>query len=129
MTLPAVFPKMFWTSVWWKTRVGYFWHYVFKTIYWCSRKAALTVYTAMCSASFFMEIKNIVKKEIYSQRDSVGTDRENIVPANLCITWRLKWFHHFLMTLEDFSTEKGLHDFLTTLKGTLMQIWKSPYLF
>ena len=34
-----------------------------KTIYLCSRKVALTVFTEMCSPSFFMEIK------MYSQRN------------------------------------------------------------
>ena len=47
--------------------------------YLCSRNVALTVFNEMCSASFFMEIK------MYSQRNSLGTDKENIVPGNLSI--------------------------------------------
>ena len=46
----------------------------------------------MCSASFFIEIKCVVK-EMFSQRkrskNSVETDRENIVPGVLCIMWKL----------------------------------------
>ena len=59
-TLPPVFPKMFWTAAWWKTRNRCFWQYVCKTIYLCSGKVALTVFTEMCSASFFMEIKMLL---------------------------------------------------------------------
>ena len=50
-----------------------------KPFYLCSRNVALTVFNEMCSASFFMEIK------MYSQRNSLGTDKENIGPGNLCI--------------------------------------------
>ena len=123
---------MFWTAVWWKTWDGCFWRYVCKTIYWCSRKVTLTVFTQMCSASFVMEIK------MYSQRDSVGTGRENIVPGNMRIIWKLKeaWslkkgLSHFLTLkllklknnsitalrlLKFLILKKGLHHFLTTFK-------------
>ena len=38
----------------------------------------------MCSKIFFMEIKILL-----IQRNSVGTDKENVVPGNLCIIWKL----------------------------------------
>ena len=66
-----IISEMFWTAVWRKTWVGCFWQYVCKTIYLCSRKVALPVFTEMPSASFFVKIKN------YSQRNSVGIDKEN----------------------------------------------------
>ena len=58
--LPPVSAKMFWTAAWGKTLDGCFWHYVCKTIYLCSRKVALTVFTEMCSTPFFMEIKMLL---------------------------------------------------------------------
>ena len=39
----------------------------------CSRKVAVTVFTEMCSASFFMEIKMLLLSKKFS-----GTDRENM---------------------------------------------------
>ena len=78
-TLPLVFRKIFRTAIWRKTRDSCFWHYVWKTIDLCSGKVVLTVFTEMCSVSFFLEIK------IYcSQKNSMGTDRENVVLGNLC---------------------------------------------
>ena len=69
----------------------------------------------------------------------MGTDRENIVPRDLCIIWKLnetwplkkglghilttlkafktqKELHYCLMTLQVFNTEKGLRHFLTAFK-------------
>ena len=71
---------MFRTAVWRKTRDSCLWHYVWKTVNLCSEKVVLTVFTEMFSASFFLEIKYYC-----SQRNSVGTDRENIFPGNLWI--------------------------------------------
>ena len=65
-TLPPVFPKMLWTAIWWKTRDGCFWHYKCKTIYLCSRKIALTVFAAMGSISFFVEIKMLLQSKKFS---------------------------------------------------------------
>ena len=59
-TLPPVFPKMFWTAVWRKTWDGCFWHYLCKTIYSCSGKVALAVFTEMCSTTVYMEIKMLI---------------------------------------------------------------------
>ena len=59
-TLPPVFPKMFWTVALRKTRDGCFWHYVCKTIYLCSRKVTLIIFTKKLSTSFFMEIKMLL---------------------------------------------------------------------
>ena len=74
-TLSLVFLKMFWTAVWRKTQDSCSWHYVCKTIYMCSRKVAVTAFTEMCSASFFMEIKcrqiNIVKKKYIQRRKCI----------------------------------------------------------
>ena len=78
--LPPVIPKMFRTAVWWKTRDGCFWHYVCKTINLCSRKVALQ-YLLKCA----LHLSSWRLKCYYSQRNSMGTDRENIVPGNLCI--------------------------------------------
>ena len=44
---------------------------------------------------------------MYSQRDSVETDRENIVPGNLCIIWKLN---------EAWSLKKDSVTFLRLLK-------------
>ena len=60
-TLPLVFPKIFWTAARRKTPDGCFWNYLCKTIYFRSRKVALTVFTEMCSATFFVEIKMLEK--------------------------------------------------------------------
>ena len=79
-TLPSVFRKMFRAVAWPKTLDSCSWHYVWKTINLCSGKVALTVFTEICSVSFFLEIK------IYcSQKNSMGTDRENVVLGNLCV--------------------------------------------
>ena len=46
----------------------------------------------MCSKSFFIEMKCIVKECLVkekNQRNSGETDRENIVPGILCIIWKL----------------------------------------
>ena len=43
----------------------------------------------------------------YSQRNSVGTDRENIIPGNLCIRWKLN---------EAWPMKKELVTFLRLLK-------------
>ena len=122
---------MFWTAVWWKTRDGCFWDYVYKTNYLCRRKAALTVFTEMCSTSFFMEIICY-----YNQGNSAGADRENVLPGYLCVIWKLNeaWpvkkdlvtflqLLKFLILkkglrhcLKVFNTEKWLHHFLRTLK-------------
>ena len=118
-TLPPVFPKMFWTTAWWKIPDGCFWHYLCKTIYSCSKKVALSVFTEMCSTTFFMEIKRS-----YNQRNSVGTDRENVIPGNLIVIWKLNetWplkknsYAHFLTALKVFKTQRELHHFLTALK-------------
>ena len=78
-TLSPVYPKMFRRTEWHKTGDRCFWH-VCKTIHLCSGKVALTVFTGMCSESFFLRLKYYC-----SQRNSVGTDRENIVQWNFCI--------------------------------------------
>ena len=64
------------------------------------------------------------KKKMYSQKNSVGTDRENIAPGNLCIIWKLdealtteKRLGHFLKTLKASKTHKKLHHCLTTLRA------------
>ena len=60
---------------------------------------------------------------MYSQRDSVGTGRENIVPGNMRIIWKLKeaWslkkgLCHFLTALKASKTQKQFHHCLATLK-------------
>ena len=79
-TLPSVFPKMFWTAAWRKTPDGCFWHYLCKTIYLRSRKVTLK-----CA----LQLSSWRLKCYYNQRNSVGTDRENVVPGNLIIIWKL----------------------------------------
>ena len=74
---------MFWTAAWRKTRDSCFRHYVSKTIYLCSRKL-LQYLTEIWSDLFSWRLKCY-----YSQINLVGTDRENIVPGNLCITWKV----------------------------------------
>ena len=97
-------------------------------------KIALTVFTEMCSVSFFMEIKCY-----YSQRNSVGTDRKKIVQWNLCIIWKLNvasplkkdtvtflWLLKLLklkknsinalLLLKLLTLKKGIRHFLTTFK-------------
>ena len=63
-TLPRVFPKMFRTAAWRKTRGGYFWHYVCKTINLCSRKVVFAVFTEISSSSFF---KMLLKSKKFSR--------------------------------------------------------------
>ena len=75
-TLPLVFRKSFRTTVWRKTRDSCFWHYVWKTINLCGGKVALC---ALHHSSWRI-------KCYCSQRNSMGTDRENIVPGNL--SWK-----------------------------------------
>ena len=65
-TLPPVFSKTFWTAAWRKTPDGCFWHYVCKSIYSCSRKVALTVFTEMCFTTFFKEIKMLLYSKKFS---------------------------------------------------------------
>ena len=114
---------MFQTAVWQKAWDDCFWHYVCKTIYLWSRKVlAPTVFTEICSLSFFMEIKCY-----YNQRSSVETDRENTIPQNLCIilklneAWPLKGLNHCLTTLRVFNNEKGPHYFLRLLKFLILK--------
>ena len=83
-TLPPVFRKMFWTAAWWKTRDGYFWYYVCKTIYlWVAKM--LLQHLLKCA----LHLSSWRLKCYYSQRNSVRTERENIVPGNLCMIWKL----------------------------------------
>ena len=124
---------MFWTAVWWKTWDGCFWRYVCKTIYWCSRKVTLTVFTQMCSASFVMEIK------MYSQEIQWEL-AEKILFQEICASYEsLKKRDHWkkdpvtflpllkllklknnsitaLRLLKFLILKKGLHHFLTTFK-------------
>ena len=63
-------------------------------------------------------------KNYYNQRNSARTDRENVVPRNLIIIWKLNeaWrlkknsYGHFLTTLKIFKTQRELHYCLTALK-------------
>ena len=118
-TLKPVFPKMFRTVAWRKTPDGCFWHYVCKAIYSCSSKVALTVFTEMFCTPFSWRLKCY-----YNQRNSVGTDRENVVPENLIIIWQLNeaWplkknsYGHFLTALKAFKTQRELYHCLTALK-------------
>ena len=103
-------------------------------IYWCSRKVALTVFTEMCSASFFIAIKKYSqrnvqsKKEMCSQRNSVGTDRKNFVPGIYCASYQSSSYHitekglgHFLTALKASKTHKELHHCLMTLKVLMLK--------
>ena len=106
---------MFWTAVWRKIPDGCFWH-VCKTIYSCGGKVTLTV-CALYLSSWRL-------KCYYNQRNSVGTDRENIVPGNLIIilklneAWPLKKnsYSDFRTALKAFKTQRKLHHCLTALK-------------
>ena len=80
-TLPPVFPKSFRTALWLKTGDGCFWHDECKTINLRNRKIALTVFTEMHT----LHLSSWILKCYYSQRNLMGTNRENIVPGNLCI--------------------------------------------
>ena len=112
---------MFRTAVWRKTQNSWFWHYVSKTIYLCSRKVALTVFTEISSTSFFMEIKCS-----YNQRNLVGT--EKMLFCEICASseslmkpdhW--KRLGYFLTALKSFKTPKELHHCLTTLKSLILK--------
>ena len=54
----------------------------------------------------------------------MGNDRENVVPGNLIIIWKLNeaWplkrnsYRHFLTALKAFKTQRDLHHCLTALK-------------
>ena len=73
----------------------------------CTRKAALTVFTEMCSTSFFMEIICY-----YNQGNSAGADRENVLPGYLCVIWKLK---------EAWPLKKDLVTFLQLLKFLILK--------
>ena len=111
---------MFWTATWRKTPGGCFWHYLCKTIYLRSRKVALLQYLLKCA----LHLSSWRLKCYYNQRNSVGTDRENVVPGNLIIIWKLNeawplkknYYGHFLTALKAFKTKRELHHCLTTLK-------------
>ena len=145
-TFPPIFPKIFWTAVWRKTRSCCLSH-ICKTIYLISRKVAVTV--MKCAP-------HLSSLDCYcSQRNSVGTGRENIVSEGLCIIWKLnvawplekdsvtflwllrllklkknsitaswllkfltlkKRLRLFLAAFKIINAEKELHHFLTTLK-------------
>ena len=61
----------------------------------------------------------------------MGTDRENVVPGNLIIIWKLNeaWplkknsYGHFLTALKAFKTQRELHHCLTALKGFNFEKW------
>ena len=52
----------------------------------------------------------------------MGSDRENLVPGNLCIIWQLnkawplKGLGHFFTALKAFKTQKEFHQCPTTFK-------------
>ena len=85
----------------------------------CSRKIALTVFTV-----FALYLSSWSLKCYYNQRNSVGTDRENVVPGNLIIIWKLNeaWplkknsYGHFLTALKALKTQREVHHCLTALK-------------
>ena len=60
----------------------------------------------------------------YNQANSVGTDRENVVPRNLIIIWKHNevWplknssYGHFLAALKAFKTQRELHHCLAALQ-------------
>ena len=127
-TLPPVFPKMFWTAAWRKTPDGCFWHYVWKTIYSCSRKA-LTVFTEVCSTTFFIEIKMLLWSKKFSglwssyeslmkrdhwKRTLIGPGRFPELPKTPEITEMTenfmkvtKYLAKFKETLRNYASEKS----------------------
>ena len=81
-TLPPLFPKMFRTAVWWKTRDSCYWHYLRKTINLGSRKVVLIVFTEMCSAYFFMEIKMLLQSKKFN------VNWQKILFQEVCASWK-----------------------------------------
>ena len=97
-TLPTVFLKLFRTAVWRKIRDDCLWHYV------CSMKVALTVFTEMCPASFFTEIKML----LWSKKFNGNCQRK------YCSR---KFVHHeSKMKLDHWKKTRSLVTFLRLLK-------------
>ena len=117
-----LFSKMFWTAAWQKNRDGCFWHYVCKTIYLCNKNNSCSIYwNVLC---VFLHGENA----ICSQRNSVGADRENIVPGNLCIIWKLneawpvkKHSVTFLRLLQLLMLKKNSITFLRLFKFLILK--------
>ena len=117
-----LFSKMFWTAAWRKNRDGCFWHYVCKTIYLCNKNNSCSIYwNVLC---VFLHGENA----ICSQRNSVGADRENIVPGNLCIIWKLneawpvkKHSVTFLRLLQLLMLKKNSITFLRLFKFLILK--------
>ena len=105
-----------------KTRSSCLWH-ICKIIYLRSKKVAVT-YMLKCA----LHLSSL--KCYYSQRNSVGTDRENIVSEDLCIIWKLNvawplekdlvtflWLLKLLKLKKNSITALRLLKFLTLKKG------------
>ena len=96
--LPPAFSKTFWTAVWRKTRDGCFWHNV------CNNDNICVVGHLLKCA---LHLSSWRLKYYCIQTNSVGTNRGNIVPGNLCIIWKLS---------ETWPLKKDLVTFLRLLK-------------
>ena len=109
---------------------GCFWHYLCKTIYLRSRKVALLEYLLKCA--LHLSWKRI--KCYYNQRNTVESDRENVVPRNLIMIWSLikrdhwkkNYYGHVLMALKLLKLKKNSTTALQLLK--FLNLKKTPSL-
>ena len=68
--------------------MSYNWLYICKTITpsnFCGRKVVFTAFTEICQG-YELPLSSMIKiKCYYSQRNSPGTERKDIISGNLCI--------------------------------------------